>query len=109
GFMKPDLFIGLEYIDQFGVDTVFLNTYPKNKIKGMTVINDAGKKVGVVTGLEFAAANKLKSIIVKGGVLTGPSIVSVAHIREIGEKVILKPEIQIKEEQVEEEPPKETF
>jgi sporulation protein YlmC with PRC-barrel domain len=90
GFMKPDLFIGLEYIQQFGVDTVFLNTFPRDKIKGMQVLNANGKNVGVVSSINFSDSNRLKSIVVKKGFNSSNEIISVSRIREIGYNVILK-------------------
>ncbi|MBR9690471.1 hypothetical protein GOV08_02190 [Candidatus Woesearchaeota archaeon] len=90
GFMRPDLFIGLEHIAQFGVDTVFLNTYPKNKMKGMDVINSQGKKIGVVISLDFAGKNRLRAINVKKGVLKEPETIPIAKIKSIGHNIILK-------------------
>ncbi|OVE75006.1 hypothetical protein BVX95_00605 [archaeon D22] len=90
GFMKPDLFVGLDNIQQFGIDTVFLNTFPNDKIKGMQVLDSEGKKIGVVTGLEFTSSNNLKSLIVKIGVIGGNKIIPIKRVREIGYNVILK-------------------
>lgn len=90
GFMKPDLFIGLEHIHQFGIDTIFLNTYPKNKIKGMDVITSNGRVIGTVKDVEFSGSNQLKSIIVKSGVLKGQKTIKASEIREIGYNIILK-------------------
>ena len=89
GFMKPDLFIGLEYIQQFGIDTVFLNTFPRDKIKGMKVLSSHGKKLGTVIELEYSASNRLKTIIIKSG-LRSTKTIPVSKIREIGYNVILK-------------------
>ncbi|PLW80560.1 hypothetical protein C0585_01885 [Candidatus Woesearchaeota archaeon] len=92
GFMKPDLFIGLEYIQQFGVDTVFLNTFPKDKIKGMKVLDSNGKQIGTVTELEYSSGNELKSIRVKKGMMKDLENIPVSKIKEIGHNVILKEE-----------------
>lgn len=91
GFMKPDLFIGLEFIGNFGVDAVFLNTYPRDKIKGMEVISSSGKSIGHVSSIEFSAHNKLQSIKVRQkNLLKDPIEIPAEKIRHIGYNVILK-------------------
>jgi sporulation protein YlmC with PRC-barrel domain len=51
GFMKPDLFIGLNYIRYFGVDAVLLNEYPLDKVKGLAVYTESGKLLGSVSDI----------------------------------------------------------
>ena len=48
GFMKPDLYIGLEYVKTLGVDSLLLKTSPKEKIRGLKVLNSKGNKIGFV-------------------------------------------------------------
>lgn len=93
GFMKPDLFVGLEYIEQFGVDTIFLNTFPKDKVIGMAVIDAYGREVGTVKTINFSSKNVLISINVKG---QGKNLITIhsSKIREIGYNVILKEEFK---------------
>lgn len=93
GFMKPDLFIGLEFIQQFGIDTVFLNTFPRDKIKGMKVLNSEGKNMGVVINIEYTSSNNLKAIMIKSGVIGTVQRIHVSRIKEIGYNVILKDEL----------------
>ena len=90
GFMRPDLFIGLEYIKQFGIDTVFLNTYPKEKIIGMNVIDKNGKQIGHVTDIDYKSKNKIRAIKVKHGVIQKINTINIQEIKEIGYNVILK-------------------
>ncbi len=48
GFMKPDLFIGMHYVKNFGIDAIFLNRVPPNRFKGLYVYNHLGKVLGHV-------------------------------------------------------------
>ena len=87
GFMKPEIFIGLNYIKNFGVDTVFLNKVPVDKFKGMDVITAEGKIVGKVRAVN-AERHKVKEIIVGKG--TKKFLIPASGIDQIGSSVILK-------------------
>lgn len=91
GFMKPDLFIGLEYIKKFGVDSVFLNTSPVDKIKGMEIIAENGKSLGYVSDVEFDDKNHLKSIKIRQKNILKENIsIEASKIKHIGYNVMLK-------------------
>ena len=93
GFMRPDLFVGLECIAQFGIDTIFLNTYPRDKVVGMEVINSIGKLLGHVVSIEYKGKNRIKSIKVKLG--SNETVYTSNKIREIGYNVVLKGEKEV--------------
>jgi sporulation protein YlmC with PRC-barrel domain len=92
GFMKPDLFIGMQYVKNFGVDSVFLNRVPVTKFKGLDVITSNGKLVGKVKDIK-AKRHKVQEIIVarKGVNLSREwLVIAASDIEEIGESVVLK-------------------
>lgn len=89
GFMKADLFIGLEFIQNFGVDSVFLNTTPKPKLKGLKVYGRYGKKVGTIIKVE-EENNELKAIQVKSLPLGKCYQIPGKELMTIGYSVILK-------------------
>lgn len=89
GFMKPDLFIGLQFIKQFGVDSLFLNIVPKQKFIGLKVFNNRGKLIGTIIDIETGKKNaKIKKIKIKSGFNT--TEISAKEIKKIGASVLLK-------------------
>jgi sporulation protein YlmC with PRC-barrel domain len=93
GFMKPNLFIGMSYIKNFGVDSIFISKIPTEKYKGLTVLDSKGKNIGTVKSVN-SKRHKLKSIEVSKG-LGKRFAVSYSDIQEIGESVILKPDYKV--------------
>ncbi|MGM5481980.1 MAG: PRC-barrel domain-containing protein [Nanobdellota archaeon] len=89
GFMKADLFIGLDYISNFGVDSVFLNTTPKPKLKGFKVYDRYGFLVGRVLKIE-EKDNSLCSIYVRKHFLGKCYQIGKDQIMTIGYSVILQ-------------------
>ena len=91
GFMKPDLYIGLEYVKTFGVDSILLKTSPKSKIRGLNVLSSCGKKIGVVSDvISIGKTNRIKGIKVKENAFSKHFIIRSRDIKEIGYSVILK-------------------
>ena len=91
GFMKPDLYIGLEYIRTFGVDTIMLSTSPKSKVRGLNVLDSSGKKVGVVDDvISIGKTNRFKGMKIKEKAFSKPFMIRSKDIKEIGYSVILK-------------------
>jgi len=88
GFMKPDIYIGINLIKNFGVDAVFLNKSPIKKLKGLEVFDKDGKKVGLVDSIE-EKRNKLESIIIKKSSLSSKYHIKKNKIKTIGFSIIL--------------------
>ena len=95
GFMKPNLFVGMNYVKNFGVDSVFLSKIPATKYIGLSVLDSKGKLVGTVKNVS-SKRHKVKAIEISKG-LGKRFAVSSSDIQEIGETVILKPDYKIKE------------
>lgn len=92
GFMKPDLFVGIGHVRNFGVDSVFLSRVPVEKFKGLEVITSTGKPVGTVKGVR-EKRHKVEEITVArtGMHIRGKMIIIPAsEIKEIGENFVLK-------------------
>ena len=91
GFMKPNLFVGIAYVRNFGVDTVFLNYIPRTKCKGMNVITAKGEHVGVVVDVGMNKG-KLKAITVAKNRFSRKhkKIISANDIAEISTQILLK-------------------
>ncbi len=92
GFMKPDLFIGMHYIKNFGVDAVFLNRIPVTKFKGLDVITSDGKLIGKVKDVNAKRHNVQEIIVARKGVNLRKQwfVIAASDIEEIGESVVLK-------------------
>lgn len=91
GFMKPDLYVGLEYIRTFGVDSVLLNTSPKSKVRGLNVLDNSGRRIGyVIEVVSIGKTNRFKGVVVKEKPISKPFLIKSAYIKEIGYSVILK-------------------
>ncbi|XDD50780.1 PRC-barrel domain-containing protein [Leptospira sp. WS92.C1] len=92
GFMKPDLFIGIDYVRTFGVDAIILNTIPFEKYKGLKVLNSDGSEEGTVE--EVTVKNgKLESLMVKTSLnplSKERKKIPISKIQEIGDKILLK-------------------
>lgn len=95
GFMKPDLFVGINHVKKFGVDAVLLNTPPIDKVKGLTVLTSDGNEVGVVKEIE-KHGKRLKRIIIQPKGFNRETIkISSNQIKSLGGSVVLKPGIKL--------------
>jgi len=91
GFMKPDLYIGLDFVKNFGVDSVFLNQSPKLKLKGLDIYDKKGKHLGFVFDIvEDKKKNIIQAIIMKKTQLGKSYVITRRFIKRIGFKVILR-------------------
>jgi sporulation protein YlmC with PRC-barrel domain len=90
GFMKPELFIGLNYIRNFGVDAVFLNKVPTDKFRGLDVFTSKGVIVGKVKDVKAKRHRVQEIIISKKGVLGKVFSIAASDIETISSSVILK-------------------
>ncbi|MCB9361978.1 PRC-barrel domain-containing protein [Candidatus Woesearchaeota archaeon] len=96
GFLKPDLFVGIDYIHHFGVDAVLLNKVPAERFRNMRVIAVDGTEIGHV-----------KDVVLEDSVITQLTVIPlhkkafskvlyhipVSEIKEIGASVILRKEM----------------
>ena len=90
GFMKPDLFIGIDHITNFGIDSVFLNLIPFENIKGKNILSNNGEKVAIVQNISIKH-HKLHSITASKGKFSNKKIIIPAnHVKEIANDIILK-------------------
>ena len=87
GFLRPDLYIGINYIKKFGVDAIFLSIEPAQKFVGLKVFDSNGKERGKVTKVELARS-KVKSLKIKSGLKTIE--ISASKIKKIESSVLLK-------------------
>lgn len=90
GFMKPDLFVGIDLIRTFGVDSILLKKSPVDKIKGLRVFDPDGKDVGFVASVIKGRSNNVKGIVVKNNILGKNIMIDNSEIKQIGFNVILK-------------------
>jgi len=90
GFMKPDLFVGIRHIKNFGIDSVFLSKVPTKKYIGLKVFDSEGRLIGRVKKI-ISKRHKVNSIEIPKGII--PS----SDIKEIGASVILNPGYKLKE------------
>jgi len=89
GFMKPDLFVGLDNIKLFGVDAIMLNNSSDLKYKGLSVFDKDGTLVGHVSEvIKAPKTGRIQEIIIKKG-LSHESIPA-KEIKYIGVNVLLK-------------------
>ena len=88
--MKPDLFIGIRHIKNFGIDSVFLSRVPTGKYIGLNVFDSKGKFIGKVKKVN-SKRHKVDSIEIPKGKIDH------SDIKEIGASVILNPGYKVKE------------
>ncbi len=92
GFMKPDLFIGIDCVKRFGVDTVFLSRIPYDKYKGTKVLSSDGAPVGYVREIRLKRHHP-ESIVLdlaQGMIRKQECIIPASDIQEMGERIILR-------------------
>src|SRR3989344_1157598 len=94
GLIKSGLTIGKNYIDKITTHAIFLKIRVAYDIKGMTVFDKDGKKVGKVSSIELHGnRNKIKTIYVKPNSnmfsFKEKIVISEECIENIGDNVIL--------------------
>ena len=91
GFMKPDIYIGLDYVKHFGVDAILLSESPKPKIKGLDIYDKKGKRIGFVFDIEEnKKKNRLAAIIMKKTQFGKQFRIPSRSIKTIGFNIILR-------------------
>lgn len=99
GFMKSELFIGIDYINRFGIDAIFLNTIPFDKYIGAEVRDDKGELIGHITEVH-TQRKKIYEIVLKAQnsekIHKGLYSINAAHIRSIGDVIVLKTGFRLK-------------
>ena len=95
GFFKRGLTIGKGYIERVTPHAVFLKINVPYLLKGKTVFDKDGKKVGVVSSIDLhGAQNRIKELHVKSQtalpLLKKEIVIPNNIIRNIGDNVILK-------------------
>ncbi|TGM53138.1 PRC-barrel domain-containing protein [Leptospira adleri] len=92
GFMKPDLFVGIDFVRTLGVDAILLNTIPFEKYKGLKVLDSDGSEAGIVEEV-ISKNGKLEFLLVKTSLnplSKERKKIPAAKIQEIGDKILLK-------------------
>lgn len=87
GFMKPQLYVGVDKIRFFGLDAIMLNIEFESYI-GLKVFNSDGEIVGIVKDVVNNRNDNLKEIIVKAN--KDEITIPVSKIKSISENVVLK-------------------
>ena len=100
GFMKPDLFIGINNIRHFGIDAVLLNKVPADKFKGLRVLTQEGEQVGHVKEVILTRKNVKEIVVVDKDLpfAKKKGRISASDIDKIGASIILKKGYKIKED-----------
>lgn len=89
GFLKKGLIIGKNYIDRVTPYAIFLKIKPAYKIKGMEVFDVKGKKIGLVTQVNFnGKSNSIKEIVVKKSMFKNV-VIPANYIERVGYNVLL--------------------
>ena len=92
GFVKPDLFVGIDHVRRFGIDAVMLNSMPFHLLKGKRVLSFKGEVLGTVVRVN-ADEGLLQSLVVskKSGAFKKEEVVVEARdVKETGETIILR-------------------
>lgn len=90
GFMKPNIFVGIDLIKIFGVDSIILNTTLPIKYFNMPVYDINGKFIGKIKIAKFDSKTKEPIMIkVKSGILSS-IIIPKKNIKRIDKGAILR-------------------
>ncbi|HJX50324.1 MAG TPA: PRC-barrel domain-containing protein [Candidatus Nanoarchaeia archaeon] len=90
GFAKPDLYVGINNVRNFGEDAVLLKTVPAPKFKGINVLTAEGKKLGKVMDIVMKNSHVEEFIISNFRFIGKKFPIKYSDIKEIGESIILK-------------------
>ena len=94
GFVKPDLYVGIDHVKRFGQDAVLLATTPYQGLKGKKIYNLQGKLLGTVHQARIEEGI-LKELIIKqkASRFTYEDVhIDAKTIKEVGQTIILKSE-----------------
>ncbi len=90
GVLHKGIIIGKGYIDKVTPHAIFLKTQVAFEIKGMSVFDSLGMKVGTVTMVNLRGErNSIKSLEVSEGFSGKKHIILGEYIDQIGENVML--------------------
>ncbi|MCA9477585.1 MAG: PRC-barrel domain-containing protein [Nanoarchaeota archaeon] len=87
GFLKPDLFIGMNYIRTFGIDAILLNDVPLDTLKGKKVLTTHGSLIGSVKNV-LSKGNNITKLVITSGRETLE--VKASFIKEAGQSIVLR-------------------
>lgn len=87
GFMKPQLYVGVENIKFFGLDAVILNIEFESYV-GLKVFDSEGNIIGSVKKILKTKTGKLQEIMINTS--DGIKNIRSSKIKSMGENVILK-------------------
>ncbi|MBD3209180.1 hypothetical protein GF367_02055 [Candidatus Woesearchaeota archaeon] len=91
GFVRPDLYVGMEHVKYFGIDAVFLNTVPYQQLHGKRVFTSHGGYVGTVARVLAEGATLKGLVIAKRKRLKKQEVeVNASEIKEMGQTIILR-------------------
>lgn len=90
GFAKPDLYVGINNVRNFGEDAVLLKTVPAPKFKGINVLTSEGKKIGRVVDIVMKNSQVVEFVVSSSRFLGKKSNIKYSDIKEIGDSIILK-------------------
>jgi sporulation protein YlmC with PRC-barrel domain len=88
GFLKPDLYVGLDYVTNFGIDSIYINRFPVPKLRGFEVYDVKGRLVGYVSDVA-QTKERMSAIIVRRSVWKKPMSLDSKFIKSVGFSVIL--------------------
>lgn len=63
GLWRPDLYIGIDFVKQFGVDAIFLSAIPNSKYKSLTVFTYEGNNLGKIIHVNESNSNKREFVV----------------------------------------------
>ncbi len=97
GFLKPDLYIGINHVKDFGKDAVLLSKVPAPKFKGLKVLTEEGKILGRVVDMVLHNS-AVKEISIANKRILGKQVwIKALHIKEVGDTIILKKSYEVRD------------
>lgn len=90
GFTKPDLYVGINNVRNFGEDAILLKTVPAPKFKGINVLTPEGKKIGKVVDIVMKNSHVEEFVVSKYSFVGKKILIKYSDIKEIGDSIILK-------------------
>ncbi len=99
GLLKPDLFIGSNFIKKFGADSILLKKVPHHKYRGLRVLTEGGRLIGRVKHI-IMDDGRVKNFVIKSQkILDGHYTIDYKDIKHIGESIILKKEHKLRKKE----------
>ena len=92
GFVSSDVFVGIDFVENFGKNVIMLNKTPQVAYIGLKIFREDGVYVGKIIGIDLKnnELNKIEFKYSKKLFKNKTEVIDKSFVKEIGYNIILK-------------------